>query len=149
MIFRNLRSAWYQHRTLCQRVINGNHPPPQTTGQRPPISKLPALNIAVSDLPKPIFASITDDEQITHLTTLSNGIRVASEKRFGEFCTVGAVIDAGSRYEAAYPNGVSHFLEKLAFHVHFFHFFCKKSYLYLIITSLSSQQNYIVTVMRF
>lgn len=27
------------------------------------------------------------------------------------------VIDSGSRYEVAYPSGVSHFLEKLAFHV--------------------------------
>lgn len=27
------------------------------------------------------------------------------------------VINSGPRYEIAYPNGVSHFLEKLAFHV--------------------------------
>lgn len=27
------------------------------------------------------------------------------------------VIDSGPRYEVAYPSGVSHFLEKLAFHV--------------------------------
>jgi processing peptidase subunit alpha len=27
------------------------------------------------------------------------------------------VIDSGSRYEVAYPSGVSHFLEKLAFGV--------------------------------
>lgn len=27
------------------------------------------------------------------------------------------IIDSGSRYEVAYPSGVSHFLEKLAFNV--------------------------------
>lgn len=27
------------------------------------------------------------------------------------------VIDSGSRYEVAYPSGISHFLEKLAFGV--------------------------------
>uniref|UniRef100_A0A915ETJ1 WW domain-binding protein 4 n=1 Tax=Ditylenchus dipsaci TaxID=166011 RepID=A0A915ETJ1_9BILA len=49
------------------------------------------------------------------LTTLSNGLRVASEPIFGEYCTVGVVIDAGSRYEANYPQGICHFLEKFAF----------------------------------
>lgn len=48
---------------------------------------------------------------------MPNGLRVASENRFGEFCTVGVVIDSGSRYEVAYPSGISHFLEKLAFNV--------------------------------
>lgn len=31
--------------------------------------------------------------------------------------TVSVVIDSGSRYEVAYPSGISHMLEKLAFHV--------------------------------
>jgi hypothetical protein len=30
---------------------------------------------------------------------------------------ISVVIDSGSRYEVAYPSGVSHFLEKLAFNV--------------------------------
>jgi processing peptidase subunit alpha len=51
----------------------------------------------------------------TRITTLSNGLRVASEPRFGQFCTVGVCVDSGSRYEVAFPSGVSHFLEKLAF----------------------------------
>ena len=49
------------------------------------------------------------------VTTLSNGLRVATEAKFGQFCTVGVVIDSGSRYEVAHPSGISHFLEKLAF----------------------------------
>ncbi|KAL1485703.1 hypothetical protein MTO96_031781 [Rhipicephalus appendiculatus] len=54
-------------------------------------------------------------DHATEVTTLNNGLRVASQNKFGQFCTVGVVIDSGSRYEAPYPSGVSHFLEKLAF----------------------------------
>jgi len=54
-------------------------------------------------------------ENVTKVTTLSNGLRVATEAKFGQFCTVGVVIDSGSRYEVAHPSGISHFLEKLAF----------------------------------
>ena len=28
---------------------------------------------------------------------------------------MGVCVDSGSRYEVAYPSGISHFLEKLAF----------------------------------
>lgn len=30
-------------------------------------------------------------------------------------CLLAVVLDSGSRYEVAYPSGISHFLEKLAF----------------------------------
>ena len=86
------------------------------------------------------------------VTTLENGIRVASQPKYGQFCTVGVCIDSGSRYvyniyllsfrnivfisrrflfqilscqcllivklfryEVAFPSGISHYLEKLAF----------------------------------
>lgn len=55
------------------------------------------------------------EQEETKVTTLSNGLRVASENRFGQFCTIGVVIDSGPRYEVAYPSGIAHFLEKLAF----------------------------------
>lgn len=51
----------------------------------------------------------------TKITKLSNGLRVASQNKFGQFCTIGTVIDSGSRYERNHPNGISHFIEKLAF----------------------------------
>ena len=53
----------------------------------------------------------------TRLTTLPNGLRVASEASFAECdtATVGVFIDAGSRYEAASNNGAAHFLEHIAF----------------------------------
>ncbi|XP_027196478.2 uncharacterized protein LOC113790968 [Dermatophagoides pteronyssinus] len=55
------------------------------------------------------------DELETKITKLSNGLRVASQNKFGQFCTIGTVIDSGSRYERNHPNGISHFIEKLAF----------------------------------
>lgn len=72
----------------------------------------------VPNLPLVTYATPTlSIDNKTQVTELSNGLRVASEKKFGQFCTVGVVIDSGARYEVAYPNGISHFLEKLAFHV--------------------------------
>jgi mitochondrial-processing peptidase subunit beta len=51
----------------------------------------------------------------TQVTTLSNGLRVASQHVNSESATVGVWIDAGSRYETADTNGSAHFLEHLAF----------------------------------
>lgn len=69
----------------------------------------------VLELSQVQYATIRPEQEETRVTTLSNGLRVASENRFGQFCTVGVVIDSGPRYEVAYPSGISHFLEKLAF----------------------------------
>uniref|UniRef100_A0A194ALS0 Uncharacterized protein n=1 Tax=Pinctada fucata TaxID=50426 RepID=A0A194ALS0_PINFU len=51
----------------------------------------------------------------TRVTTLSNGIRVATEDSGIPTCTVGLWIDAGSRYETDQNNGVAHFLEHMIF----------------------------------
>ncbi|EPB74372.1 peptidase, M16 family [Ancylostoma ceylanicum] len=51
----------------------------------------------------------------TKLTELKSKIRVASEPFYGEYCTIGVAIESGSRYEAGYPLGTSHIVEKLAF----------------------------------
>jgi processing peptidase subunit beta len=73
----------------------------------------------------------------TEVTTLPNGVRVASEVRvaigracinshpyfnwtqggFGETATVGVFFDAGSRYEDEATNGTAHFLEHMTFKV--------------------------------
>ncbi|KAJ8610112.1 hypothetical protein CTAYLR_007090 [Chrysophaeum taylorii] len=55
--------------------------------------------------------------EYTELTTLENGLRVATEQAHAECetVTVGVWIDAGSRYEAESNNGVAHFLEHMAF----------------------------------
>ncbi|TNN40232.1 Cytochrome b-c1 complex subunit 1, mitochondrial [Liparis tanakae] len=51
----------------------------------------------------------------THLTTLDNGLRVASEDTGHATCTVGLWINAGSRYESEKNNGAGFFLEHMAF----------------------------------
>ncbi|KAK0154425.1 Mitochondrial-processing peptidase subunit beta [Merluccius polli] len=51
----------------------------------------------------------------TKVTTLQNGLRVASEDSGLSTCTVGLWIDAGSRYENERNNGTAHFLEHMAF----------------------------------
>lgn len=51
----------------------------------------------------------------TRVTTLANGVRVASEDNGAPTATVGIWIDAGSRYENEKNNGVAHFLEHMAF----------------------------------
>uniref|UniRef100_A0A7N4PDJ8 Peptidase, mitochondrial processing subunit beta n=1 Tax=Sarcophilus harrisii TaxID=9305 RepID=A0A7N4PDJ8_SARHA len=51
----------------------------------------------------------------TRVTTLENGLRVASEDSGLSTCTVGLWIDAGSRYENEKNNGTAHFLEHMAF----------------------------------
>lgn len=91
-------------RTLCTTV-----PPSAEQITRVPLSQpLPCF-------PKPLYAVPSAQDHATEVTTFDNGLRVASQNKFGQFCTVGVVIDSGSRYEAPYPSGVSHFLEKLAF----------------------------------
>merc|ERR1711907_534353 len=51
----------------------------------------------------------------TEVSTLSNGLRVASEDSGGETATVGVWIDAGSSFETDADNGSAHFLEHLSF----------------------------------
>jgi len=51
----------------------------------------------------------------TQVSTLGNGLRVATESGSGETATVGVWIDTGSRYETDANNGVAHFLEHMSF----------------------------------
>ncbi|XP_019396476.1 PREDICTED: mitochondrial-processing peptidase subunit alpha [Crocodylus porosus] len=67
-------------------------------------------------LPAPAFAAVDGQEKFeTRVTALDGGLRVASQNKFGQFCTVGVLINSGSRHETKYLSGISHFLEKLAF----------------------------------
>lgn len=50
---------------------------------------MPPMTDPVPNLPEPIYATLKEEHQNTQVTTLSNGIKVASENRFGEFSTVG------------------------------------------------------------
>jgi len=56
-----------------------------------------------------------DPAELDQISTLSNGIRVATEALPGHFSGIGVYIDAGSRYENDYLRGVSHIMDRLAF----------------------------------
>ncbi|XP_047310329.1 probable mitochondrial-processing peptidase subunit beta, mitochondrial [Impatiens glandulifera] len=53
---------------------------------------------------------------LTRVTTLPNGLRVATESNLAaKTATVGVWIDAGSRFETSETNGTAHFLEHMIF----------------------------------
>ncbi|PNY24810.1 Mitochondrial-processing peptidase subunit alpha [Tolypocladium capitatum] len=53
--------------------------------------------------------------ELDRITTLPNGLRVASEALPGSFSGVGVYLDAGSRFENSDLRGVSHIMDRLAF----------------------------------
>ncbi|KAK0932418.1 Mitochondrial-processing peptidase subunit alpha [Friedmanniomyces endolithicus] len=54
-------------------------------------------------------------DPVEQITTLPNGIRIATEALPGSFSGIGVYIDAGSRYENGALRGVSHIIDRLAF----------------------------------
>lgn len=113
-IFQSKNTIWRSPGQLIKRCTSTEW---ENLSERPKnkVTDMPPMSEPVRGLPRAVYANFREENQHTKVTTLSNGLRVASENRFGEFCTVGVVIDSGSRYEVAYPSGISHFLEKLAF----------------------------------
>nr|KYP54276.1 hypothetical protein KK1_000459 [Cajanus cajan] len=51
----------------------------------------------------------------TKITTLSNGLKIASETSQSPAASIGLYIDCGSLYETPWSSGASHLLEKMAF----------------------------------
>lgn len=50
-----------------------------------------SLSTQLPGIPKPLFASVDGQEKYeTKITTLENGLKVASQDKFGQFCTVGS-----------------------------------------------------------
>ncbi|CAG8574883.1 8805_t:CDS:2 [Ambispora gerdemannii] len=83
--------------------------------------KNPALSRRASTTTSPIQTDALNalnpaqNNSITKITTLSNGIRVTSENTPGHFSAIGVYLDAGSRYETPRTMGVSHLVDRLAF----------------------------------
>ncbi|KAF2787041.1 hypothetical protein K505DRAFT_317378 [Melanomma pulvis-pyrius CBS 109.77] len=84
------------------------------------------LTQASTSLPKPaactsrrglatVVAEQKDPAELDQITTLPNGIRVATEALPGHFSGIGVYVDAGSRYENEALRGVSHIIDRLAF----------------------------------
>ncbi|KAL6499143.1 hypothetical protein OROHE_026171 [Orobanche hederae] len=68
--------------------------------------------------PHPTVDSHTDilSQPLTRITTLPNGLRIATESYLAsQTATVAVFIDAGSRFESAETNGTAHFLEHMIF----------------------------------
>ncbi|XP_051874410.1 cytochrome b-c1 complex subunit 1, mitochondrial-like [Pristis pectinata] len=59
------------------------------------------------------YAQAIENVPETKLTTLDNGLRVATEESDHHSCTVGVWVDVGSRYENEKTNGVGNFLQHL------------------------------------
>jgi len=68
---------------------------------------------SVRSLARSFSSSLSYPE--TKLSTIANGLRVASETSTGESATIAVFIDAGSRFETPENNGVAHFLEHMLF----------------------------------
>lgn len=51
------------------------------------------------------------------VSTLANGIRVASDPTPGHFVAAGVYVDAGSRYESSRTTGAGHMVDRLGFKV--------------------------------
>ncbi|KAF2027480.1 hypothetical protein EK21DRAFT_71919 [Setomelanomma holmii] len=62
-----------------------------------------------------VVAEEKDPVELDQITTLPNGIRVATEALPGHFSGIGVYVDAGSRYENDALRGVSHIIDRLAF----------------------------------
>lgn len=63
----------------------------------------------------PEAVGLPTEQPKTEMTTLSNGIKVASEDIPGATTTIGLYVDCGSIYENGYSMGASHLLEYMAF----------------------------------
>jgi len=74
-----------------------------------------SLSKPLKGFPEVEYSSASDESFETRTTVLSNGLTVATQAMFGSFCTVGVLVNAGSRFEVSYPSGASLFLERLAF----------------------------------
>ncbi|KAF4450871.1 mitochondrial processing peptidase alpha chain precursor MPP [Fusarium albosuccineum] len=88
-------------RASCSRVL----------GQASKFSLVPRRSMAtvkVEGIPK-------EPTDLDRVTTLPNGLRVASEALPGSFAGVGVYIEGGSRFENDSLRGVSHIMDRLAF----------------------------------
>lgn len=73
------------------------------------------LTFPPSNRPRPPQTDLPSSIPPTEVTTLPNGVRIASENTPGAGCNIGIFVDAGSIYEGAGAHGVSHVMQHLGF----------------------------------
>eukprot|EP00920_Eleutheroschizon_duboscqi_P026937 GHVT01066027.1.p1 GENE.GHVT01066027.1~~GHVT01066027.1.p1 ORF type:complete len:503 (-),score=64.18 GHVT01066027.1:808-2316(-) len=93
---------------LTSRMSSGSIAAASTVG-RSPFLRLARRGLA-TDIPKEAW-----QQPPTEVTTLPNGLRVASQWTPDETATIGVYIDSGSRFESKETNGAAHFLEHMIF----------------------------------
>ncbi|XP_047950411.1 mitochondrial-processing peptidase subunit alpha-like isoform X1 [Salvia hispanica] len=78
-------------------------------------SSLPPLDVPLESivLPPPLPDSVELGK--TKITTLPNGLRIASETSASSAASIGLYVDAGSIYESPASYGATHLLERMAF----------------------------------
>ncbi|KAI1268437.1 putative mitochondrial processing peptidase alpha subunit [Xylariaceae sp. FL1019] len=79
---------------------------PCTSTSRLPLRR----NLATVHVPQ-----AKEPTELDRITTLPNGVRVASEALPGSFSGVGVYVEAGSRFETPQLSGLSHIVDRLAF----------------------------------
>lgn len=107
------------HTNRVNHAVPTVQPPQQSgllawlAGDQP--SKLPGLYEPLQGVRIP--AALSDDIKPgqTKITTLKNGVKVASEDSPGPTATIGVYIDSGSVHESSSCFGASHLLERMAF----------------------------------
>lgn len=62
------------------------------------VTPLPPLSKEMPNLPPVEYSTVKSEESVTEVTVLSNGLRVASEKKFGQFCTAGGMLHICARW---------------------------------------------------
>lgn len=65
----------------------------------------------------PHIPSASASEQLLQVTTLPNGVRVATDGTPGHFVAAGVYVGAGSRFEWEGNSGSSHMIDRLAYKV--------------------------------
>ena len=81
----------------------------ESSSTLPPLeTQLPGVN-----LPPPLPDHVQPSK--TQITTLSNGVKIASETSPSPAASIGLYVDSGSIYETPESSGASHLLERLAF----------------------------------
>ncbi|BGP06823.1 Mitochondrial-processing peptidase subunit alpha [Rhodotorula toruloides] len=83
------------------------------------VRRLPALRTAVPGLKQAAATATTitpsELDPELKLTTLPNGVRIASDFTPGHFVAAGVYVDAGSRYESDRTRGAAHMTDRLAY----------------------------------
>ncbi|KAM3511826.1 hypothetical protein MY11210_004517 [Beauveria gryllotalpidicola] len=128
-------------RQLAARLPLGNRAPSSAALRRLALPKRAMATVSVEGIPKvrdilplhPLFAAaipfsssanrpqltqtraLQEPTDLDRITTLPNGLRVASEALPGSFAGVGVYVEGGSRFEDASLRGVSHIMDRLAF----------------------------------